>query len=77
MTNNPRKRAALTGYGLEVVDRVPLEIPPNEANIGYLRTKREKLGHVFNWQYEEEAVKNGKDIPGKPDRNGAQDRHHR
>ena len=71
MTNNPRKRAALAGYGLEVVDRVPIEIPPNEANIGYLRTKQEKLGHVFNWQYEEEAVKNGKDIPGKPDRNGA------
>ncbi len=53
MTNNPRKIAALAGYGLEVVERVPIEITPNECNISYLRTKQAKLGHVFNWKYEE------------------------
>jgi len=59
MTNNPRKIAALAGYGLEVVERVPIEIPPNKSNIRYLKTKQEKLGHVFNWKYEEETEKNG------------------
>jgi 3,4-dihydroxy 2-butanone 4-phosphate synthase/GTP cyclohydrolase II len=59
MTNNPRKCAGLTGYGLEVVERIPIEIPPNEANIKYLRTKQEKLGHMFERQYEEETVKDG------------------
>jgi len=48
MTNNPRKIAALAGYGLEVVERVPIETTPNEANIRYLKTKQSKLGHVFN-----------------------------
>lgn len=62
LTNNPRKIAALAGYGLEVVERVSIEIPPNESNIEYLRTKQEKLGHVFKWQYEEEALKNGKSV---------------
>lgn len=75
MTNNPRKRAALAGYGLEVVERVPIEIPPNEANIGYLRTKQEKLGHMFRWQYEEETGTDGKSLSGEPNRNGAKDRH--
>jgi 3,4-dihydroxy 2-butanone 4-phosphate synthase/GTP cyclohydrolase II len=70
MTNNPRKIAAFAGYGLEVVERVPIEIPPNKANIGYLQTKRQKLGHVFNWQYEEETLKDGKSASGEPDRNG-------
>jgi len=59
MTNNPRKIAALAGYGLEVVERVPIEIPPNEINLQYLQTKQKKMGHVFNWEYEEEMVKNG------------------
>jgi 3,4-dihydroxy 2-butanone 4-phosphate synthase/GTP cyclohydrolase II len=59
MTNNPRKIAALAGYGLEVVERVPIEITPNKSNIKYLKTKQEKLGHVFKWKYEEETEKNG------------------
>jgi len=59
MTNNPRKCAGLAGYGLEVVERVPIEIPPNKTNIDYLRTKRTKLGHLLSWQYEEENEKNG------------------
>jgi 3,4-dihydroxy 2-butanone 4-phosphate synthase/GTP cyclohydrolase II len=45
MSNNPRKRAALDGYGLEIVEVVPIEITPNEHNKKYLQTKRDKLGH--------------------------------
>jgi 3,4-dihydroxy 2-butanone 4-phosphate synthase/GTP cyclohydrolase II len=45
MTNNPRKRAALLGYGLEIVENVPIEIKPNPHNEFYLQTKRDKLGH--------------------------------
>ena len=45
MSNNPRKRAGITGYGLEIVDTVPLEIVPNKHNEFYLQTKRDKLGH--------------------------------
>ncbi len=45
MSNNPRKRAGLLGYGLEVVETVPIEIAPNEHNEKYLTTKRDKLGH--------------------------------
>jgi len=45
MSNNPKKRAGLKGYGLEIVDIVPIEIKPNEHNEKYLQTKRDKLGH--------------------------------
>lgn len=45
MTNNPSKRVGLKGYGLEIVDRVPLIIASNKHNESYLRTKRDKLGH--------------------------------
>ena len=45
ISNNPRKRAGLLGYGLEVVETVPVEIEPNPHNERYLRTKRDKLGH--------------------------------
>ena len=45
MSNNPRKRAGLLGYGLEVVETVPIEIQPNEHNEKYLTTKRDKMGH--------------------------------
>ena len=48
ITNNPGKRAGIEGYGLTIVDRVPLEIEPNEKNFEYLRTKKEKLGHVLH-----------------------------
>ncbi|HZD17675.1 MAG TPA: bifunctional 3,4-dihydroxy-2-butanone-4-phosphate synthase/GTP cyclohydrolase II [Actinomycetota bacterium] len=47
LTNNPAKRAGLEGYGLSIVERVPLETLPNPRNIGYLRAKREKLGHLL------------------------------
>jgi len=45
MSNNPRKRAALKGYGIEIVEIVPIEIVPNYHNIDYLTTKRDKMGH--------------------------------
>ena len=48
LTNNPRKIAGLEGYGLEVVERVPLEIAPGENNLYYLQTKKERLGHLLN-----------------------------
>jgi 3,4-dihydroxy 2-butanone 4-phosphate synthase/GTP cyclohydrolase II len=48
ITNNPGKRAGIEGYGLQIVERVPLEIVPNENNLKYLRTKKEKLGHVLH-----------------------------
>ena len=47
MTNNPSKYIALSGYGLEIVERVPLEVPPTEATRDYLKVKREKLGHLL------------------------------
>lgn len=47
LTNNKRKIVGLEGYGLEVVERVPLEIPPNSVNRFYLETKRDKLGHAI------------------------------
>lgn len=47
LTNNPKKVIALKGYGLEIVERVPIEIPPNENNEKYLKTKRDKLGHFI------------------------------
>jgi 3,4-dihydroxy 2-butanone 4-phosphate synthase / GTP cyclohydrolase II len=47
MTNNPVKRVGLEGYGLEIVETIPLEIEPNEHNSFYLQTKKEKMGHDF------------------------------
>lgn len=47
LTNNPAKIEGLERYGIEVVERVPLWISPNPSNLGYLRTKREKMGHLF------------------------------
>jgi 3,4-dihydroxy 2-butanone 4-phosphate synthase/GTP cyclohydrolase II len=48
MTNNPKKIVGLKGYDLEVVERVPIEIEPQESNIEYLKTKRDKMGHILN-----------------------------
>lgn len=45
ITNNPKKRVGLIGYGLEIVENVPLEIQPNPHNLHYLQTKRDKMGH--------------------------------
>jgi 3,4-dihydroxy 2-butanone 4-phosphate synthase / GTP cyclohydrolase II len=48
MSNNPRKFSALAGYGLDIVERVPIEIPPGDDNARYLRTKKEKMGHMLD-----------------------------
>jgi 3,4-dihydroxy 2-butanone 4-phosphate synthase/GTP cyclohydrolase II len=48
LTNNPDKRAGLEGYGLAIHERIPLQTTPTAENIGYLRTKREKLGHLID-----------------------------
>ncbi len=47
ITNNPRKIKGLEGYGIEVVERVPIEIPPKKENVRYLKTKRDKMGHIL------------------------------
>jgi 3,4-dihydroxy 2-butanone 4-phosphate synthase/GTP cyclohydrolase II len=47
ITNNPTKYIALSGYGMEIVDRVPLEIEPGEENFHYMKTKKEKMGHLL------------------------------
>lgn len=49
MTNNPRKIKGLEGYGLEVVERVPIQMPENKDNARYLHTKQEKLGHLLKF----------------------------
>ena len=47
LTNNPKKFAALAGYGLEIVERIPIVMEPKDENKDYLRTKKEKLGHFI------------------------------
>lgn len=58
LTNNPRKIRGLEGYGLEVVERVPIQMPENESNSRYLRTKQVKLGHMLNLTKESEEEMN-------------------
>ena len=48
ITNNPRKIVGIEGYGLNVVERIPIEVAPQESNVHYLRTKKAKLGHILN-----------------------------
>ena len=48
LTNNPTKRAGIEGYGLEILETVPLEIRPNPENLDYLTTKVQKLGHSIH-----------------------------
>jgi 3,4-dihydroxy 2-butanone 4-phosphate synthase/GTP cyclohydrolase II len=47
LTNNPKKLAALSGFGIQIVDQIPLEVSPNESNLAYLRTKKHKMGHTL------------------------------
>jgi 3,4-dihydroxy 2-butanone 4-phosphate synthase / GTP cyclohydrolase II len=47
LTNNPKKLAALSGFGIQIVDQIPLEMTPNKNNLAYLRTKKHKLGHTL------------------------------
>jgi len=48
LTNNPRKVKGLEGFGLQIVERVPIEVPPNERNSKYLKVKKDKLGHLLS-----------------------------
>jgi 3,4-dihydroxy 2-butanone 4-phosphate synthase/GTP cyclohydrolase II len=48
LTNNPGKFSALRGYGLQIVERLPLEVEPNASSRRYLKTKKEKLGHLLS-----------------------------
>ena len=48
LTNNPRKVVGLDGYGLHIVERVPIQVPANENNARYLKTKKDKLGHILD-----------------------------
>jgi 3,4-dihydroxy 2-butanone 4-phosphate synthase/GTP cyclohydrolase II len=52
MTNNPAKYGGIEGYGLEIVERVPMHTPPNAENIAYLRAKQKKLGHLLDIESE-------------------------
>jgi len=47
LTNNPKKIIGLKGYDLNIVERLPIEISPNEKNEKYLKTKKEKMGHII------------------------------
>ena len=47
LTNNRKKLVGVEGYGLEIVEQLPIRVPPNPHNVQYLRTKREKLGHTL------------------------------
>ncbi len=53
MSNNPRKRAGLSGYGIEIVETVPIEIAPNQYDQKYLETKRDKMGHTILCHHEQ------------------------
>jgi len=48
MTNNPKKIVGLEGYGLKVIERVPIETKPTDRNIIYLKTKKKKMGHILD-----------------------------
>ncbi|HEX8321380.1 bifunctional 3,4-dihydroxy-2-butanone-4-phosphate synthase/GTP cyclohydrolase II [Longimicrobium sp.] len=55
LTNNPKKIVGLDGYGLSVSEQVPLSVEPNPHNSGYLRTKRDRMGHLFSLEGEDAA----------------------
>ena len=66
LTNNPKKIVGLEGYGLQVVERLPIETAPTARNRAYLRTKRDKMGHKLHHQHlrfdadgEEEGTSDG------------------
>ncbi|MFQ5510747.1 MAG: bifunctional 3,4-dihydroxy-2-butanone-4-phosphate synthase/GTP cyclohydrolase II [Candidatus Krumholzibacteriia bacterium] len=61
LTNNPKKVVGLKAYGLEIVERVPVEIAPNENNVDYLATKRDKLGHFLAGLDSQVSTLNGTD----------------
>ncbi|AHH96151.1 bifunctional 3,4-dihydroxy-2-butanone-4-phosphate synthase/GTP cyclohydrolase II [Kutzneria viridogrisea] len=64
LTNNPDKRVGLEGYGLKVVDRVPLPVWPNPENLRYLRTKRDRMGHDLHHLEQYEASGSDSEVQG-------------
>ena len=56
LTNNPKKEIGLAGYGLRIVERVPIQVPPGPDNVRYLRTKKEKMGHRLDWAGDGDAT---------------------
>ncbi|MCX5753581.1 MAG: bifunctional 3,4-dihydroxy-2-butanone-4-phosphate synthase/GTP cyclohydrolase II [Candidatus Krumholzibacteria bacterium] len=71
LTNNPRKIIGLRAYGLEIVERIPIEIPPNRRNLHYLKAKRDKLGHIFTILDDDVTTKGGASAARKGEQNGA------
>jgi 3,4-dihydroxy 2-butanone 4-phosphate synthase/GTP cyclohydrolase II len=61
MTNNPKKIVGLKAYGIEITERVPIEVAPNQSNVQYLSTKRDKLGHMLDGVSDELDRLNGTD----------------
>ena len=55
LTNNPKKISGIEGFGLEIVERIPIQIKSNKRNIRYLKTKKEKMGHILTFQDEPNA----------------------
>ncbi len=70
LTNNPRKIIGLRAYGLEIVERVPIEIPPNRRNLHYLKAKRDKLGHIFTTLGDDETTRSGASAARKGENDG-------
>jgi 3,4-dihydroxy 2-butanone 4-phosphate synthase/GTP cyclohydrolase II len=70
LTNNPRKIIGLRAYGLEIVERVPIEIPPNRRNLHYLKAKRDKLGHIFTILDDDVTTKSGASAARKGEHDG-------
>jgi 3,4-dihydroxy 2-butanone 4-phosphate synthase/GTP cyclohydrolase II len=71
LTNNPRKIIGLRAYGLEIIERVPIEIPPNKRNLHYLLAKRDKLGHIFTQLDNGETAPSGSPAARKGENDGS------
>jgi 3,4-dihydroxy 2-butanone 4-phosphate synthase/GTP cyclohydrolase II len=65
LTNNPRKVVGLEGYGLTIVERVPIEMPPTDTNFRYLYTKKRKLGHMLELESCEDGDREARDVCGR------------
>ncbi|MEP6892529.1 MAG: hypothetical protein ABI927_02005, partial [Gaiellaceae bacterium] len=61
LTNNPKKLVGLDGFGLTVIEQVPIEVRPNAENRRYLETKREKLGHTIGRRLHHQGIRFGSD----------------
>jgi 3,4-dihydroxy 2-butanone 4-phosphate synthase/GTP cyclohydrolase II len=64
LTNNPAKRVGLDGYGLQVVERVPLPVRANAENIRYLKTKRDRMGHDLSGLEDLDDLGDALGVPG-------------